>query len=191
MTTVYQVDLAQTQQGKQMFSIFHLFDGNDNLDLADAINYFRIAYVLPLKIFQTEELVYNHITIRSLTAVNPGELSEVLDLAGNSVSDPMPTGVHVYVKLVSGDPSFRSGGKLVPGQTEGQFQAGDPTNALLDGIQSLYDAFISGMDSSIGASLAIYRPTLSLPGLPQVSIVASALVRGDSTNNRRHRQFER
>jgi len=131
------------------------------------------------------------IDVKSISASNPNEIRLIMIQTGINATGAMPTGVHIWVKLLSLDPTFRSGGKLVGGGNEGNFVGGEPTANYLDNIQAIYDPFISGMLGSVGAALAIYRPSLSIPGFPVVGIVGSALVRGNSTNNRRRKDFER
>lgn len=191
MSTVYQVTLTAINNGVPHNNVFHVFDGNDNAVPFDIAAYFDTNYITPLTALTSHLMTWNGVEVKSLSFANPGEIRLSLIRTGVSIVDAMPTGVHMYVKLISLDTTNRSGGKLVGGGVEDEFVAGEPTAAYMDALQAIYDPFISGMDGAIGTLLAIYRPSLSIPGLPVVGIVASALVRGDSTNNRRHKTFER
>jgi len=191
MPTVYEVALRASNQGKLHINIFHVFDGNDNAVMVNISNYFINQLRTPLLPGLSLQFRYEEIAIQSITAVNPGAFSSVSVQTGTNVSEPMPTGNHLYVKLLSADPSFKSGGKLMGGWTEGSYVNGVPNNVLLDFVQDIFNPFISGMNAAIGVDLAIYRPTLSLPGIPAVSIVAGSRVRGGSTNNRRNLAFAR
>jgi len=191
MSTVYEVTCLATNNGKEHNNVFHVFDGNDNANPFDIAVYFRDEYIFPLKALTTDLMTWFQVRVKSLTATNPNDITLIMIQTGLSAVDAMPTGVHMFVKLNSLDTTFRSGGKLVGGAVEDQFVNGEPTANYMNAIQSIYNLFIAQMDASIGCLLAIYRPSLSVPGVPVVGIVSDALVRGNSTNNRRHKPFER
>lgn len=191
MATVYQVSVNAKNQSKDHSNIWAAFDGNDNGILPDIAQYFLAELLTPMLPVLSDQFIYSSIQIESLTAVNPGTFQLILAIPGQAATDPMPTGVHVNAKLVSADQSFKSGNKLLGGGVENSFTNGEPTDSYLDFIQNVLSLFRTGMGGAIGMDLAIFRPTFSLPGIPEVSIVQSILVRGGSTNNRRLKDFKR
>lgn len=191
MATVYEVTLFAINNNKEHNNIFHVFDGNDNAAAFDIAAYFRDEYILPMLPITSSLMRWFRIRVKSLSAGNPIDITLSLIEDGLNLSEAMPTGVHMYVKLNSLDSTFRSGGKLVGGGVSNQFVDGEPTPGIMDSIQAVYNLLIANMDASIGCLLAIYRPALSIPGFPVVGIVSDALVRGNSTNNRRRKDFER
>jgi len=191
MSTVWEVTLSAINNNKPHLNVFHVFDGDDNAQPFLIAAYFRDEYIIPLLPHTTTLMRWLGIRVKSLTAANPGDIFLSIIQTGINATGAMPTGVHIWVKLNSLDTTFRSGGKLVGGGNEGNFVGGEPTNNYLDNIQAIYDPFISGMLGAVDAALAIYRPSLSVPGVPVVGIVGSASVRGNSTNNRRRKAFER
>nr|CRY96674.1 hypothetical protein [uncultured prokaryote] len=191
MPTTYEVTVSATNQGKPHINVFHVYDGNDNAVMADIAAYFTEELLSPLLPNLSAQFRYEQTRVQSLTAVNPGLFSVATSLQGTNIGEPMPTGTHVYVGLLSADPSFRSGGKLMGGQTETHYTDGEANVGILNFIQGVIDPFIANMNTEVGVNLAIYRPTLSLPGIPAVSIVSAALVRGGSVNNRRVLPFSR
>lgn len=192
MATVYEVVLIASHIGNPHNNVFHVWDGADDDLITDIADYFDNNIVTNMLPLLTSQFVYTGISVKSITAVNPGEHFKVISKAGTNPDDPLPTGIHINVKLKSADAGFKSGGKLVSGWVETQFTGGEPSALLLDNLQTVYDSLIAGfVPAGLTASLAIYRPSLSLPGLPQISIVSEAVVRGDSTTNRRAKKFER
>lgn len=191
MGTVYEVAILATNQGKAHNNIFAIWDGNDNVPLPSVADYFDTRICQQFLPAISNQFRYNSIRVKSLTGVNPGEHVKQINQSGAVITDPMPAGTHINVKLISGDPSFRAGGKMFGGWLEANYTGGVPDVFLLDFVQIRMDALIDNMDADIDCVLAIYRPSLSLPGLPQVSIVPSALCRGASTNNRRGLPFQR
>ena len=191
MSTVYEVAVKGVQQGKPINNIFHVWDGDDNAILPVLAQTFLTYWVNAFAPNWVSVLTITNIVVKSLSGTNPGFYDLVANVVGGFVGEALPTGVHVFAKLLSGDPSFRAGGKLIGGWSEAQFVEGIPTVAVLDDVQAKMDILKSKINVDAGCDLAIYRPTLSLPGLPQISIVSAILVRGGSTNNRRKRPFAR
>ena len=191
MPTTYEVTISASNQGKAHINVFHVYDGNDNALLPDIATYFTAELLSPLLPNLSGQFRFEQTRVQSLTAVNPGLFSVATGLDGTNAGQPMPTGTHVYVGLISADPSFRSGGKLLGGQTEDHYSDGIANVGILNFIQGVFDPFIANMNTAIGTNLAIYRRTLSLPGIPAISIASSALVRGGSVNNRRVLPFTR
>lgn len=191
MATLYEVTLRGSNQGQPHINVFHVFDSNDSATLEEIADFFESDYMFPMGPVLTIDMTWSKIEVNSLSAGNPGTFSKAVNQTGTVLGDPMTTGVHIFVKLVSADQSEKSGGKLVGALGEASFVDGDPTTGTLDFIQTVYDNLLANINPDIGAVLAIYRPTFSLPGIPAFSLVQSALVRGDSVNNRRVKSFER
>ena len=191
MATVFEVSVLAINNGKEHNNIYHVFDGNDNAPPFDIAIYFRDQLVIPMKAITTNLMTTYQVRVKSLTALNPNDITLIMIETGLSLSDPMPTGVHMFVKLNSLDTTFRSGGKLIGGGVDNQFVLGEPTAVYMDAMQAIFNLFFANMDTAIGCLPAIYRPSLSVPGVPVVGIVSDALVRGNSTNNRRRKPFER
>lgn len=191
MSTVYEVVVNATHQSKEHTNVFHVYDGDDNAVPLTILNIFVTNFCTALLPFLNSKFTFDQITVNSITALNPGFATLALNLTGTAVGDAMPTGVHMWIKLISDDIGFRAGGKLLGGGVEDSWDGGQPDTAYLDGLQTVVDALITALTVGASVYLAIFRPTLSFPGLPQISICSSATVRGDSTNNRRGKPFER
>lgn len=191
MPTIYEVTVKANQQGQDLINVFHVRDGDDLAVLSTIADIFRTHFVVPLKAQQSNTVLYESITVKSLTAVNPGVYVLPLTDEGASAGDSLPTGVHIFVKLLSQDPSFRAGGKLIGGFVETQFTSGEPENSVLDAVENILAGLIIQLVIGAAVNLFIYRPSLSLPGIPVGSIVDAVLARGGSTNNRRRKDFKR
>lgn len=191
MPTVYEVAVKASLIGKPHVNVFHVYDGDDNATLATIASAFNTEFVDAMLPLVSTSMQFTEISVKSITGANPGTYDLSIAKTGTNPDDPMPTGIHVNVKLNSDDQGFKAGNKLIGGFVETQFTGGEPSNALLNALQVVFDDFIPALISIAGVYLSIYRPSLSVPGFPQVSTTSSALVRGDSTNNRRRKDFER
>ena len=191
MATLYECIVRGSNQGRDHVNVFHVLDDNDNVVLADLADVFRIDYCVPMAPIMSSQMIWTKIEIKSLSAGNPGVFTLAINVPGTVAGDPMPTGVHVHVKLVSADQSEKSGAKMVGGWGEASFTGGNPTVGTLDALQNIYDLLLLALDAVVDTEMAIFRPTFSFPGIPAFSLVQSILVRGDSVSNRRSLAFER
>lgn len=190
MGHVFEVVLQAIQFGIIMNNIFHVWDGNESESPDDVADVFEDNYLVDLITAQSDSLTWETITVTPLDVGNPADpIIRTISLQGASANDPLQTGAHLYVKLISDDNGFKSGGKLIPGLNELQVTDGQVEVATIAGIQTIFDDLVTDLVAA-GLALAIYRPTLSAPGLPQISISSAAVVRGIATNNRRQRVFQ-
>jgi len=191
MTTVFEVAVKGSFLGEVHDNIFHVFDGDDNATPEAIAEAFDLQYLAAMEPLCSVAMVWSEIEVTSITAVNPGATVLPVVRSGENPDDPYAAGNHIWTKFVSDDLGFKAGGKMVGGFVETQYLAGVPIDALLDAMQGVFNLLITNLPLAASVFLAIYRPSLSVPGFPQISLVASALVRGHSTNNRRNSPFER
>lgn len=191
MAALYEVSVIATNQTKPHVNVFAFYDDNDNVDLADLADYMEGFFCVPVLPWVTTQFVYTSIEIKSLSAGTPATHQKTIFQQGQSVVDPMPTGVHLNIKLGSADQGFRAGNKLQGGLVEDEFSGGNATNATMDIFQVIYNGVLTGSNSAVGVVQAIYRPAFSFPGIPAFSLVQSVLVRGNSTTSRRDEDFAR
>lgn len=190
MGHVFEVVLQAIEFGIIMNNIFHVWDGNESESPDDIADIFEDNFLVDIAATQVNNLTWESITVTPLDVSNPADpIVRIVSIAGGAVADPMQTGAHAYVKLISDDNGFKSGGKLIGGLNEGQVDDGQLTTVALNALQVVFDALLVDLVAG-GVSLAIYRPTLSAPGLPQISTSSATVVRGIATNNRRQRPFQ-
>lgn len=190
MSFTFEVVLQAIEFGIILNNIFHVFDGNESESPDEVADVFETFFLPELAVIQVNNLTWESITVTPLDVANPADpIVRIVSIGGTQVGDPLQTGAHAYVKLISDDNGFKSGGKLVPGLSEDQATDGQLTTIYLDALQVVFDDLITDLVFA-GLALAIYRPTLSTPGLPQISTSSAAVVRGLATNNRRQRPFQ-
>ena len=190
MGHVFEVVLQAIQWTVILNNIFHVWDGNESESPDDVADVFVNNFLVDIAALQVNNLTWNGITVTPMDVGNPADpIVRVLDIGGSSISDNLPIGNHIWVKLKSDDNGFKSGGKMMGGFSEEDNTDGLIPTANLAAIQVVFDDLITDLVAA-GLSLCIYRPTLSLPGLPQISISSETIARGLSTNNRRHRAFQ-
>ena len=186
MTFLVEVEMRFNMNGVDAFNIWHVADNLENEPYGLIINDFKTAYwdVLKPQIHDTTTLVSIAAHALDAGAIQPPTLITFNDPGTNPTGDPYFTGLHYWVKLLSEDLGFKSGGKLVGGFGENGIAGQVP--ALL--VTSVLDSALSGLFIALlgnDVPLAIFRPSLSIPGNPAFSLVAATLTEWLSTNNRR------
>lgn len=190
MGFTYEVIVKGDQRTVPIHSIFHVWDGNESETPSAIADVFENDYLPDLIASQVDALTWTEIEVLPLDITNPNNpLIRTVSEQGAIATDDMPTGVHAWVKFISDDNGFKSGGKLVPGLAEANVDFGALTTSLVNQLTAVFEALVVDLVTA-GLSLAIYRPTLSTPGFPQISTVSEILVRGLGTNNRRQRPFQ-
>lgn len=190
MSHVFEVVCQAIQVGVIINNIFHVFDGNESESPDDVADVFETNYLVDIALQQVNNLTYESIIVTPLDVSNPADpIVRLVSIVGGNTQDMMPLGNHVWVKLKSDDNGFKSGGKLIGGLAEDGNTDGNVTTATLVAIQTVFDDLITDLVAA-GLALCIYRPTLSMPGLPQVSTSSAALARGWGSNNRRQKIFQ-
>ncbi len=190
MSHVFEVVLQAIEYGIILNNIFHVLDGNESESPDDVADVFEDNFLVDAAAQQVNNLTWESITVSPLDVSNPADpIVRTISIGGSSASDPLQTGAHIYVKLISDDNGFKSGGKLMGGISEDNVTDGQLTGAIITAWQTVFDDLVTDLIAA-GLSLAIYRPTLSSPGLPQVSASSATVVRGIATNNRRQRAFQ-
>lgn len=190
MSHVFEIVMQAIQFGQIINNIFHVIDGNESESPDDVADVFENNWVVDIAAQQVNNLTWESITVTPLDVSNPADpIVRIINVVGSNAQDPTPTGVHVWVKLKSDDNGFKSGGKMVGGMAEDQLTDGFVTVAHLAAIQTVFADLLTDLVAA-GLELCIYRPTLSSPGLPQVSTSSAILARGVGTNNRRQRPFQ-
>ena len=190
MSHVFEVALQAIQFGIILNNIFHVLDGNESESPDDVADVFENNFLVDIAADQVSSLTWESITVTPLDVSNPADpVVRIVSIVGSSALEPLQTGAHAYVKLISDDNGFKSGGKLMGGLNEGQVTDGQFTGAFITGWQAIFDDLLTDLTAA-GLALCIYRPTLSSPGLPQVSTSSAIVVRGIATNNRRQRVFQ-
>lgn len=190
MSHVYEVILQAIEFGQIINNIFHVWDGDESESPSDVADVFETNFLVDIAALQVNNYAWESINVIPLDVGNPADpLIRLVTIAGSDVADPTPTGVHIWVKLKSDDNGFKSGGKMMGGFSEDEFTDGFVTAAHLAAVQVVFDALLVDLTAA-GLALAIYRPSLSTPGFPSISISSQTLVRGVATNNRRQRPFQ-
>ena len=190
MGHVFEVVLQAIEFGIIINNIFHIWDGNESESPDDVADVFENNFLVDIAGNQVNNLTWESITVTPLDVANPADpIVRIVSIGGSLATDPMQTGAHIYVKLISDDNGFKSGGKMIAGLSEDQATDGQLLGATINNFQTIFDDLITDLVAA-GLSLAIYRPTLSVPGLPQISVSSATVVRGIATNNRRQRPFQ-
>ena len=191
MSHVFEVILQAVEFGVLVNNIFHVLDGNESESPDDVADVFEDNFLVDIAVNQVNNYIWETITVTPLDVANPADpIIRGVDISGSLTGDPLQTGAHIFVKLISDDNGFKSGGKLIGGISEEQVTDGQ----LAGGVIALFDTVFADLITDLvaaGLALCIYRPTLSVPGLPQVSTSSLAITRGIATNNRRQRVFQR
>lgn len=190
MGFVYEVACKGTSFGVPYANIFHVWDGDENQTPDDVADVFENNYLPDIAVQQEDHLTYTRIDVTPLDVGNGLDpVSRVVSIQGSVSTDAMPNGVHVWVKFNSDDNGFKSGGKLIGALAEVQVTDGVLPAANLAAFQTIFDDLVTDL-AAAGLALAIYRPSLSTPGFPSISICSTPLVRGIGTNNRRQQAFQ-
>ena len=190
MSHVFEVVLKAVELGVILNNIYHVFDGNESESPDDVADVFENNYLVDMALQQVNNLTYNEIVVTPLDVTNPADpIVRGINIVGSSTQDALPTGTHIWVKLHSDDNGFKSGGKMIGGISEAQQADGILDTGVIPLFQTIFDDLITDLVAA-GLALCIYRPTLSSPGFPQISISSSALVRGIASNNRRQKDFQ-
>lgn len=190
MGFVYEVSTEGTLFNQPVAHVYHVWDGDENETPDDVADVFENNHLVDLAVQQSDHLTWSRISVVPLdvgNGLNP--VTRVVSIAGSIATDTLPTGVHVWAKFESDDNGFKSGGKLVTGMVEAGFIDGVVGAATIAALQTIYDDLISDLGAA-SLSLAIYRPTLSTPGFPSISICSAVSVRGVGTNNRRQQAYQ-
>jgi len=189
---VIEISIRANLIGREIFNIYHVVEPTGLVPLDSILDIFEASEVDALAPLRNVGYVTNLMTATPLDALDTRTAtSRTLSTSGTVLgTQSMPTGVHVFSVLQTAGIGLKSGGKLLAGWDENGFTAGNPTNGLLDGIQLALNGLLADLLAG-GISLAVYRPTFSIAGLPVASLVTEITVRGDSTNNRRRQPFER
>jgi len=190
MGFVYEVECLGTVRGKGVANIFHVWDGDENQTPDDVADVFENNHLPDCATVQADELTWNRINVTPLDVGNTqNAISRVISITGSAGVDSGVLGVHIWVKFISDDNGFKSGGKLFTGTYESQFADGIVVAGTMTALQTVYDDLLTDLTAA-GLALAIYRPTLSTPGVPSISTCSAIVVRGVGTNNRRQEPFQ-
>ncbi len=191
MGFVYEVVLNGEQAFVPIASVFHVWDGDELQTPDDVADVFENNYLADLVTSITDQLSWYEILVTALDASNPADaIKRAVDITGTLAGDPLPVGNHCWVKFLSADNGFKAGGKLIPGINETISSGNLLSEGYMDGLQTVFEDLMADLIVQ-GLFLAIFRPTLSTPGFPQVSMVADVLVKGLGSNNRRQRVTQR
>lgn len=191
MSHVFEVVIQAIQAGIILNNIYHVLDGNESESPDDVADVFEDNYIPDVKSFQVNDVVYESITVTPMDVSNPADpVVRIVNLPGDIGLESLPTGNHIWVKLVSDDNGFKSGGKMLAGFSEADNDDGIVLVATINSLQIIFDDLLTDLVAA-GLALCIYRPTLSTPGFPQVSTSSAIVVRGFGSNNRRQRIFQR
>jgi len=191
MSHVFEVVIQAIQAGIILNNIYHVLDGNESESPDDVADVFENNYIPDVKSFQVNDVVYESITVTPMDVSNPADpVVRIVNLPGDIGLDSLPIGNHIWVKLVSDDNGFKSGGKMLAGFSETDNDDGIVLTATINSLQIGFDALLTDLVAA-GLALCIYRPTLRPPGFPQVSTSSAIVVRGFGSNNRRQRIFQR
>lgn len=190
MTFLYEVAITGVQRGIPVANIFHVGDGNESETPDQVADVFEDNYLVDLIAILVEELIWEKIVVTPLDVGNLQDaVTRVFTLPGISVVEDAPSGVHAWVKLISDDNGFKSGGKLIGGLSEDNLDTGFLSTAFVNNLTAVFSNLLTDLVTA-GLFLAIYRPTLSTPGFPSFSVTSAFTVRGLGTNNRRQREFQ-
>ncbi len=190
MSFVFEVVCQALQLGVTINNIFHVFDGNESESPDQVADVFETNFLVDMAVEQVTSYLWESITVTPLDVSNPADpIIRLVAIAGTDAATDMPVGNHVWIKFKSDDNGFKSGGKMIGGFSENVNVNAAVDAARLAAIQVIFDALLVDLTAA-GLALCIYRPTLSLPGLPQVSISSEVVAKGWGSNNRRQRPFQ-
>ncbi len=190
MAFLYEVAITGVQRGVPVANIFHVLDGNESETPDDVADVFEDNYLVDLVAIIVEELIWEKIVVTPLDIGNLQDaVTRIISLAGVAVTEDAPSGVHAWVKLISDDNGFKSGGKLIGGLSEDNIDTGFLNTAFVNNLTAVFSNLLTDLVTA-GLALAIFRPTLSTPGFPSFSVSSAFVVRGLGTNNRRQREFQ-
>ena len=191
MSHVFEVVCQAIQFGIIINNIFHVIDGNESESPDDVADVFENNFLVDMAVLQVNNLIWESIIVTPLDVINPADpIVRIINIGGTKTGDVLPIGNHIWVKFKSDDNGFKSGGKMMGGFEEGDNTDGLVTAGVIALIQTVFDDLITDLIAA-GLALCIYRPSLSVPGLPQVSVSSETIVRGFGTNNRRQRPFQK
>lgn len=191
MGFTYQVECLGTIYGKAIANIYHVWDGDESETPDDVADVFENSHLPDVITYQSNQLVWNRINVIPLDVGNLlNAISRVISLTGADAGEVAATGIHAWVKFISDDNGFKSGGKLFAGLTETKTALSQISSVAIAAMQVFYDDFLTDLTTA-GLSCCIYRPTLSTPGFPSISICSAIAVRGIGTNNRRQLTFQK
>lgn len=190
MGHVYECTISGVHAGNPFANVFHVWDGDEGNTPDSIADVFELNYIPDIAVQTHNTATYTGISIVPLDVANgKAPVVRVISVAGLVAGDGLPTGVHIWVKLISDDNGFKAGGKLIGNLAETQITAGVVFAPIMTAFQTIFDDLISDLVVA-GVALAIYRPSLSTPGFPSISTCSNALVRGHGTNNRRQKPFQ-
>ncbi len=190
MSFVFEVVCQAIQFGVIVNNIFHVFDGNESESPDQVADVFETFFLPEIAVQQTDSYLWESITVTPLDVANPADpIIRLITIAGSDAASDMPIGNHIWVKLKSDDNGFKSGGKMMGGFSENVNADGQVVAGPLAAIQTVFDDLLTDLVVA-GLALCIYRPTLSTPGLPQISTSSEVTVKGWGSNNRRQRPFQ-
>ena len=191
MGFTYEVATLGVLEGKPIANIYHVWDGDESETPDDVADVYETHLLPDAAAYQSDRLLWSRISVTPLDVGNlQNAISRVVNIPGTNASELAMTGAHIWIKFVSDDNGFKSGGKLFPGVFEGATLDGVVTTAVLSAIQTVFDDYLTDLVTA-GLTAAIYRPTLSTPGFPSVSVVSACVARGLGTNNRRQLPFQK
>lgn len=189
MGFTYEVAVKGILLGVQIANIYHLWDGDENATLSDIADVFEDNLLTDMLAQLTDHLTFTEIVVSPMDYINPANpYARPISLTGLDDTDPAPPGNHVWAKFQSDDAGEKAGGKMIAGILESALTDGLLTAGHLAAWQVIFDAYLVDLTTA-GLAAAIYRPTESIPGEPEISICTEILVRGASTNNRRWMGF--
>ena len=190
MGFVYEVAIRGVFASQPIANIFHVWDGDESETPDDIADIFEDNFLVDCQPHQSDDVRWTHIAVQGLDVGNPvNPINRAISISGTDSASYLSTGAHVWVKLESDDNGFKAGGKLMPGLTETDTTDGKLDAAVLSAWQTIFDDLMTDCVAA-GVALCIYRPSLSTPGFPNISIVSSPLVRGLGSNNRRQEVFQ-
>lgn len=191
MGFTYEVSCLGSFTGVPIAHVYHVWDGDESETPDDIADVFETHHLPDMAAIQSNTLLWSRINVVPLDVGNGlNAISRIISIAGTQAGDQLMTGAHAWIKFVSDDNGFKSGGKLFTGLMETHLQLGILSGTTLNSLQTIYDDFLTDLTFA-GLSCAIFRPTLSTPGFPSISICSAIGARGVGTNNRRQAPFSR
>lgn len=190
MSFLHEVVVAGTFSGVPIAHVYHIGDGAEAKTPDQVADVFENDHIPDLIVEQDNQLTWTRLSVTPLDVGNlDNPVTRVIALSGAISGDFHTTGNHIWIKFISDDNGFKSGGKLFAGMGEAGITDGILQPTPLAALGVIYNALITDLGVA-GLFLAIYRPTLSTPGFPSFSVCSNVLVRGTSTNNRRKQPFQ-
>lgn len=187
----YEISVLGTLAGTPIANIYHVFDGDENESPNDVADVFETDHLPDCVGVQSNQLTWSRINVVPLDVGNlQNAVSRIVSIVGIQAGDFLSTGTHAWIKFVSDDNGFKSGGKLFAGLMETNLVNGVFSSGILDSLQAIFDAYLADLTVA-SLSACILRPVLSTPGFPSISIVSAIGARGLGTNNRRQAPFSR